>query len=151
MTELDVQRKLFDTFCTLDDYARENGYTGEPFLEQDSDGNYLNVHFPNRPFVYPESKRWFDLTFRNSEPTDVAIMEGAQYRFTGVFYIDVIIPQDVEEYEAENKYQWIARLFHGINIDVVDIMKVYISTKGNEADLYRLQVAIEWEADIDKE
>lgn len=151
MTEIDVQQRLFDAFCSLDTFAREHGYTGEPFLEQDAEGNYLNVHFPNRPFDYPESKRWFELTFRNNEPTDAALMEGTQYRFTGLLYIDIIIPQDVEEYEAVNKYCWIARLFHSVNIDVVDIMKVYNSTKGNEADHYRLQVAIEWEADIDKE
>ena len=120
MTEIDVQQRMFDTFCSLDTFAREHGYTGEPFLEQNAEGNYLNVHFPNRPFDYPESKRWFELTFRNNEPTDAALMEGTQYRFTGLLYIDIIIPQDVEEYEAVNKYCWIARLFHSVNIDVVD-------------------------------
>ncbi len=150
MTELDIQKKLFDTFCSLDEFATAHGYTGEPFLEQDLEGNYLNVHFPNKPFDSPESKRWFELTFKNSEPTDLSIY-GIQYRLTGVLYIDIIVEQDVEELEAENKYKWIAKLFHTVNIDVVDIMKVYISTKGNEADHYRLQIAIEWEADIDKE
>lgn len=150
MTELDVQEKLFDAFCTLNTFMEGQGYSGEPFLVQDLEGNYLNVHFPNKPFEYPEDKRWFELTFRSSEPTDLSIY-GEQYRFTGVFYIDIIVPQDVEELEAENKYKWITKLFHSVNIDVIDIMKVYISTKGNEADHYRLQVAIEWEADINKE
>lgn len=153
MTELDIQKRLFDTFCTLDGYAVSKGYEGEPFLEKDSEDNFLNVHFPNKPFEYPESKRWFELTFRSSEPSDSSILaiDESQYRFTGVFYIDVITEQDVGISEAENKYKWIARLFHEVSIDVIDIMKVYISTQGNEADHYRLQVAIEWEADIIKE
>lgn len=157
MTELDIQKRLFDTFCTLDEYAVSKGYKGEPFLEIDENKEgyerFLNVHFTNVPFEYPDSKRWFELTFRSSEPSDSSILaiDESQYRFTGVFYIDVITEQDVGISEAENKYKWIARLFHEVNIDVIDIMKVYISTQGNEADHYRLQVAIEWEADIIKE
>lgn len=149
MTEFDIQKKLFDTFCTL------NKFSQLPFLEIDETKEgyekYTNIHFPNVPFEVPGDKRWFDLTFRNNEPEDAAIMEGAQARFAGVFYIDIIVPQDVAEDEAETKYRWIAKLFNGVDIDIVDIIKVYISTKGNEADHYRLQVAIEWTADINKE
>ena len=149
MTEFDIQKRLFDTFCTLNDVSKLQILD----IDETKEGyeKYLNVHFPNVPFEYPESKRWFDLTFRNNESVDASLMEGSQERITGVLYIDIICPQDVGEEEAENKYRWIAKLFNGVNIDVVDIMKVYISTKGNEADHYRLQVAIEWEADIDKE
>lgn len=145
MTELDIQKNLFDTFKTL------NSFSGIDFLETDDGGNYTNVHFPNVPFSYPQDKRWFELTFRNNEPVDSAIMGESQNRFTGVFYIDIITPQDVGEDEAYNKYRWIAKLFNSANIDDVDIMKVYISNKGNEADHYRLLIAIEWTADIDKE
>ena len=154
MTEFDIQKRLFDVFKSLDDFAQDNGYIGEPFLVKVEEGGfdkYLNVHFPNCPFDYPESRRWFDLTFRNNEPVDASLGEDSQSRFTGILYIDIIVPQDVGELEAETKYRWIAKLFNGISIDVVDIMKVYISTQGNEADHYRLQVAIVWEADIDKE
>ena len=139
MTEFDIQKKLIDHFLTLNEF---------------SDIEYLtenNVHLPNKPFSVPDDKRWFDVTFRNNDPVDASIMEGSQYRFTGVLYIDILSPQDVEEYEVEAKYKWIAKLFNSANLDYVDIMKVYISTKGNDADCYRLQVAIEWEADIDKE
>lgn len=145
MTEFDIQKSLFDTFKTLNDFSDVG------FLETDENGNYTNVHFPNVPFSYPESKRYFELTFRNSEPSDVALIEDSQSRFTGVLYIDIITPQDVGEDEAYNKYRWIARLFNGADIENVDIMKVYVSTKGNEADHYRLLVAIEWTADIEKE
>ena len=148
MTELDIQRRLFNTFCSLNDFSNID------FLEIDESKEgyeqYTNVHFPNVPFDYPESKSWFELTFRNNDPVDSSL-GGDQYRFTGVLYIDIITETDNGEAESENKYKWITKLFHEANIDVVDIMKVYISTKGNEADHYRLQVAIEWEADIDKE
>lgn len=145
MTELDIQKNLFDTFCNL------NSFSGIDFLRIDENDNYLNVHFPNIQFDAPSDKRWFELTFRNNEPVDNAILGNVQNRFTGVLYIDIITPHDVGEYEALNKYRWIAKLFNSANIDDVDIMKVYISTKGNEADHYRLQVAVEWTADIDKE
>lgn len=145
MTEFDIQKNLFDTFKELNEFSEID------FLETDDNGNYTNVHFPNIPFSYPENKRYFELTFRNNEPVDSAIMGESQNRFTGVFYIDIITPQDVGEDEAYNKYRWIAKLFNSANINDVDIMKVYISNKGNEADHYRLLVAIEWTADIDKE
>lgn len=145
MTEFDIQKNLFDTFKKLNEFSEIE------FLKTDDSGKYTNVHFPNFPFSYPENKRYFELTFRNNEPIDSAIMGESQNRFTGVFYIDIITPQDVGEYEAYNKYRWIAKLFNNENIDDVDIMKVYISNKGNEADHYRLLVAIEWTADIDKE
>ena len=145
MTEFDIQKSLFEHFKTL------NEFSGIDFLETNEEGNYTNVHFPNIPFNYPESKRWFELYFNSAEPFDVAIMEGTQNRFNGVFNIDIITPQDVGEEESITKYQWIARLFNDKEIDDVIIQKVYISTKGNEADHYRLQVVIEWTADIDKE
>ena len=139
MTEFDIQRTLFEQFLTLNDFSQINYLTEE------------NVHLPNKPFSVPNDKRWFDLTLRTNDPIDAFIMEGQQARFTGVLYIDIYSPQDVEENEVETKYKWIAKLFNSANLDYIDIMKVYISTKGNDADCYRLQVAIEWEADIDKE
>lgn len=151
MTEFDVQKKLFEKFYTLDNFAADNGFVGVPYFERDGGTKVLNVHEPNKPFVKPESKRWFDLTFRSNDPVDASIMEGSQYRFTGVFYIDIYTEEDVGEDEAESIYCWIAKLFNSAEIEYIDIVKVYISTKGNDADCYRLQVAIEWEADIDKE
>jgi len=149
MTEFDIQEKLFDTFCTLNDFSQL------PFLVIDDTKEgyekYTNAHFPNVPFEVPDDKRWFDLTFRNNEPEDAAIMEGSQARFTGLLYIDIITPQDSFEDEAKNKFKWISKLFNSVDIDVIDIMRVYIANKGNEADHYRTLAAVEWEADIDKE
>ncbi len=152
MTEYDIQKKLFDAFLTL------NSVSGHSYLDYDSTSaetdeyrKYKNVHFPNYPFEVPQHKTWFDLTFRNNEPVDAALMEDTQNRFTGVLYIDIMTQQDVGELESEYKYKSICKLFNEINIDVIDIMKVYISNKGNDADYYKLQVAVEWEADIDKE
>ncbi|SEP80099.1 hypothetical protein SAMN04487977_101466 [Treponema bryantii] len=149
MTELDIQEKLFDHFKTL------NAFSGIEYLvlKNDNSGDYENVHFPNGVFSEPEDKRWFDLTFLSNEPSDSSIVAigGSQYRFTGVMYVDIYSPEDVKEYEVSEKYRWIAKLFNDAEIEYVDIMRVYISTKGSVGDSYRLQVAIDWEADIDKE
>lgn len=146
MTELDIQESLFDRFKAL------NEFSGVPFLAADDDGNYLNVSFPNVPFEAPSDKRWFELTFRSNEPEAAALMHDAQERFTGVLYIDIITPTDAGEDEAREKFRWIARLFRrGTYFDDVCINKCYVSTKGAEADHYRLQAAVEWDADIDIE
>lgn len=150
MTEFDIQDKLIDKFLELDNFAVANGKTGLPYFVWE-DNEPQNVHKPNEEFEVPDSKQWFDLTFRSNEPVDSSLGEDSQSRITGVLYIDIYTQQDVGESEASEKYRWIAKLFNDANIDYVDIMQVYISTKGNDADSYRLQVAIDWEADIDKE
>lgn len=147
MTEFDIQNILFEHFKTLNDLSSIEYLK----LKTDGSGEYENVHFPNIEFSVPDDKRWFDLTFRNNEPVDAFIGKDSQSRFTGVLYIDIYTPKDVGEDEAKTKYRWIAKLFNDAELDYVDIMKVYVSTSGNDADSYRLQVAIEWEADIDKE
>lgn len=145
MTEFDIQKELFDYFLTL------NTVSGIEYLKQDSEGKYTNVHFPNVPFTAPQNKRWFDLSVQVAEPVDAFIMEDSPYSFAGVLYIDIYQPTDCGEDECLTKYRWIAKMFNDANLEDVDIMKVYISTKGNDADCYRLQVAVNWEAIIDKE
>ena len=145
MTEFDIQKELFDCFLTL------NTVSGVTFLKQDTSGNYTNVHFPNVPFTAPQDKRWFDLSVQVAEPSDAFIMEGSPYRQAGVLYIDIYQPTDCGEDECKTKYKWIAKVFNNANLEDVDINNVYISTKGNDADCYRLQVAVNWEAIIDKE
>ena len=82
MTEFDIQESLFDKFCSLNDFAEEHGFPqeGTPLLDIDeSKGEeiewlkYQNVHFPNLPFSYPESKTYYELTFRNNEPEDASL------------------------------------------------------------------------------
>ena len=145
MTEFDIQKELFDYFLTL------NTVSGIEYLKQDSEGKYTNVHFPNVTFTAPQNKRWFDLSVQVAEPSDAFIMEDSPYRQAGVLYIDIYQPTDCGEEECLTKYRWIAKLFNDANLEDVDIMKVYISTKGNDADCYRLQVAVNWEAIINKE
>lgn len=145
MTEFDIQKELFDCFLTL------NTVSGVTFLKQDTSGNYTNVHFPNVPFTAPQDKRWFDLSVQVAEPDDAFLMEDSPYSFAGVLYIDIYQPTDCGEDECKTKYKWIAKVFNDANLDDVDITKVYISTKGNDADCYRLQVAVNWEAIINKE
>ena len=149
MTEFDIQKQMFDHFVTLNDFS------GISFLKIDSEKEgykkYTNVHFPNVPFTVPQDKRWFDLSVQIGEPEDAFIMEDSPYSFAGTFKIDIYTPQDCGEEECMNKYRWIAKLFNDVSLDDVDIMKVYISTKGNDADCYRLQVTINWTAVINKE
>ncbi len=146
MTEFDIQNTLFGIFKKL------NEFSGIQYLKTDDDGNLTNVHFPNAPFSVPDSKRYFDLTFRSNEPEQSVILDGSQIRLYGVLYIDIVTPLDSGEDEAESKYRWIARLFNANEYtDDVAIMKVYISTKDSHDDSYRLQCAVEWEADIDRE
>lgn len=145
MTEFDIQKELFDYFLTL------NTVSGIEYLKQDSEGKYTNVHFPNVPFTAPQNKRWFDLSVQVAEPSDAFIMEDSPYRQAGTLKIDIYTPTDCGEEECLTKYRWIAKLFNDANLEDVDIMKVYISTKGNDADCYRLQVAVNWEAIINKE
>lgn len=145
MTEFDIQDSLFERFKTI------NVFSGIEFLHTDNEGEYLNVSFPNKPFTEPEDKRWFELTLRTNPPESASLGD-SQNRYTGVLYIDVITPTDTGEDEARNIYEWINRLYtRDMFFDDVAVMKCYISTNGNEADHYKLQVAIEWEADIDKE
>lgn len=144
MTEFDIQEVLFNRFKELNDFSKIK------FLKMKGDA-YTNVHFPNLPFSVPQDKRWFDLTFKSNEPVSASIGSDAQNRWTGVLYIDIRCPEDTGESEAKNKYEWISKLFtRDLYLDDVVIMKCYVSTKGNEADNYRLQCAIEWEADIDR-
>ena len=145
MTEFDIQEELFEHFETLNDIS------GIEYLKKDSKGKYINLHFPNVPFTAPQDKRWFDLSVQVAEPSDAFIMEDSPYRQAGILRIDIYTPTDCGEEECLTKYRWIAKLFNDANLDDVDIMKVYISTKGNDADCYRLQVTIDWEAIIDKE
>ena len=145
MTEFDIQDILFDKFKEL------NTSSGKPYLKQNGEGKYTNVHFPNKTFSVPVDKRWFDLTFRSGEPSDASLGKSSRNRFYGVLYIDIYSPVDKGEKEVKAKSEAIAKLFNDAELDYVDIMNVYISKKGNDADSYRLQVAINWEADIDKE
>lgn len=146
MTEFDIQESLFRRFMQL------NEFSGIGYLHYDGDGNCTNVHLPNAPFSVPDDKRWFDLTFRSGEPEAAALMDGSQNRYSGVLYVDIMTPQDSGEEEARAKYEQIARLFtRDMFFDDVAVMRCYVSTKGNDDGCYRLQAAVEWEADIDKE
>ena len=146
MTEFDIQKSLIDVFKTL------NTFSQIEFLKIEN-GEYKNVHLPNISFSEPEDKRYFDLTFRNNEGVPIGMLPDSQERITGVLYIDVYTPKDSGESEAETKCKWIKKLYHSNNgfFDDSVIKNIYISTKGADGDKYRLQLAVEWEADIDKE
>ena len=141
MTEFDIQDSLINVFDTL------NTFSGITFITE------TNVHYPNKSFAEPSNKRWFNLTFRSNEPIDIGMLPDSQERYNGIFYIDIYTPLDSGEVEAETKYKWIKKLFNSNNgfFDETVIKNIYISTKGADGDKYRLQLAVEWEADIDKE
>ncbi len=141
MTEFDIQESLINVFDTL------NTFSGITFITEN------NVHYPNKTFTEPSDKRWFNLTFKSNEPVFMGMLPESQERYNGILFIDIFTPKDCGESEAETKYKWIKKLYYSNNgfFDDSVIKNIYISTKGADGDKYRLQLAVEWEADIDKE
>lgn len=145
MNEFDIQKVLFDRFLELNEFSEKN------YLVKDENGKYTNVHFPNKEFKEPDDKRWFDITFLSNEPTELSLMSST-LRYTGVLYVDIYTPLNVGEEEAMNKYLWLRRLFlSSLYLGDVVINNIYIANKDVEPSQYKLQVAIEWQGDIDVE
>jgi hypothetical protein len=139
MTEFDLQERLFARFKDL------NLVSGINFL------NDNNVHYPNESFSIPNDNRWFDLNIVTNEPENVSLLDDSQERINGVLYVDINTPLDVGEDEAKNIYKHLKRLFNNFKDKDILINKCYVSHKESGVTSYSLQVAIEWEADIDKE
>lgn len=138
MTEVYLQDKLINAFLTLNDFS------GRPFLRDD------NVLLPNKAFTVPTNKRWFAVSFMAGEPSPAAAFGEAQNRWSGILQIDIYTPLDRGEAEANNKYEWIAKLFkRGKTFDDIEIVKCYRKNQHYTDDQYVTTVRIEWTADID--
>ena len=145
MTEFDIQETLTERFLQLNDFSGRN------YIEFE-EGLPVNVHERNKPFEVPDNGRWFDLNLLPNPPEPAGLYEDAQNVYTGLFDIDVYTPVDCGEEEAEEKYRWISRLFsRGLSLGCVDIVRCYIATRGVDNGMYRLQAAVDWSAEIDKE
>ena len=138
MTDVYLQKKLVDAFLSL------NSFSGVQFL------NDKNVSLPNKAFVVPTDKRWFAVSFMAGEPSPAAAFDEAQNRWNGVLQIDIQVPLDKGEAEANNKYEWIAKLFRrGNTFDEIEIVKCYRTNQHYTDDQYVTTVRVEWTADID--
>lgn len=145
MTELSIQKSLFDRFMTL------NTVSGKTYIKFDNDEKPLNVALPNEAFKQPANNRWFALYFRCNEPHPVGISGDSQDEFTGFFQIDICTPNDTGEVEAGAKYEYIKQLFNrGTTFDDVEIDKVYRSNTEVCGNYYKTIITVLWTARIDK-
>lgn len=136
MTELDIQKTLFDAFNTL------NEFSGIEFIKD-------NVAYLNKPFTVPYSKRWFELNIISDRPETTALMNGAPERWNGFLQVDICTPLNKGEDEAGTKYEWLSRLFsRGKMFGPVIIKSCYIAHRESESDHYRMVVRIEFTADL---
>lgn len=140
MTEVSIQKSLFDRFLTL------NTYSGKPYIKD----NNSNVAFPNKSFKQPADNKWFNLWFKCNEPNSVGLGEEAQNEYTGFFQIDICTPLNKGEDEPNAKYGYIASLFkRGTTFDDVIVDKVYRSGIEVEGNHYKTIVTVLWTARID--
>lgn len=145
MTELSIQKSLFDRFMTL------NTFSSKTYIDFDAKGNPTNVSLPNKAFSQPSNNRWFRLAFKCNAPNPVGISLDSQDEFTGFFQIDVCTPRDTGEDEASAKYGYIKQLFNrGTTFDDVEIDKVYRSDTQVSDNYYKTIITVLWTARIDK-
>ena len=67
MTELSIQKSLFDRFMTL------NTFSGKDYIVFNAKGEPTNVSVPNKTFSQPANNRWVRLAFRCNAPNPVGI------------------------------------------------------------------------------
>lgn len=141
MTEFDLQNALTERFKKLNDFS------GIKFLKDE------NVAYPNKTFTKPNDKTWFEVHFMNSKPSGLSVCENRLTRCSGIMQIDICVPLQKGEKEVANKYKWISRLFSRGTVIAGDIMitNVYVANQQTDTDHYRINVRVEWEADIEKE
>lgn len=108
--------------------------------------------YPNKAFVVPANKSWFEVDFIPPNVDAVGMYEDSQDMWSGIFQIAICTPLNKGEDEADNKYLWIAKLFsRGKTFEDINIRKCSKVTVTAENDHYRTVVRVEWDAVIDKE
>lgn len=138
MNETDVQKILFEHFATL------NESSGIEFLTAD------NVCYNNnKKFTPPSDKRFFKVSFLSDKPSIGGIFEDAPNNYAGILQIDICVPLDKGESEAETKYNALSKLFkRGLSLGDVEIGLYYIADKSAESDYYKLVTRVEWSATL---
>lgn len=138
MTDTFVQERLIERFKQI------NELTGKQYIDN------KNVAYPNRTFIPPEDKRWFELYFLPDEPIPAGLGEYSADRYTGILQIDICVKSGLGDDEAIAKYDAICKyvFYRGLFFDGIRIKKIYRSTVINETDFYRTVVRVEWIADL---
>ncbi|MDR1505639.1 MAG: DUF4128 domain-containing protein [Treponema sp.] len=145
MTDAYVQKKLTDAFFTLNDFS------GKPFIKYEGEEKPVNVYLPNRDFEAPKSNQFFVLDFLPGVPEPAAMGTEAANRWAGIFQIDVCTPLGKGEAEANDKYEWLSKLFaRGRSFDTVRVMNCYRALSRTDSTHYTTVVRIEWTADLER-
>lgn len=144
MKDVEIRKALINRFLTL------NTFSGISFITVDSKGKPTNVALPNENFKAPSDNRYFRLSFVPNEPEQIGMYNAGQQRYYGFFQIDICTPKDKGLDEADNKFNWVCKLFiEGTSINGVDVDKVYLATRIEESNVLRTVVRVNFNADID--
>jgi hypothetical protein len=134
-----IQEKLTAAFMTL------NAFSQKQFVKTG------NVCLPNRTFSPPENNQFFVLDFLPGTPEPAAMGTDAGNRWTGIFQIDICTPLGKGESEAEDKYEWLSKLFaRGKHFDEVLIQNCYRAQVREDETHYTTVVRIEWTAELER-
>jgi hypothetical protein len=145
MTDTFIQKALTDEFLTLSDFS------GKPYIQFDAEGKPLNVALPNTAFVPPKSRQFFVLYFLPDSPEPAAMGTDAGNRWEGIFQIDVCTPLGKGEAEANDKYEWISKMFaRGKAINGVLIRKCYRALTRVDIEHFTAVIRVEWTAELEK-
>lgn len=145
MNDVDIRKSLFDRFKTI------NTVTGKNLIKYDSDGNIINVAFPNVTFSKPSTGQWFELNLLVNAPNAITTGEEHINEWTGILQIDLCVPLNVGYDQIDNQYNCILQLYpEGLFVDdYIHIEKCYSPSESAEEDCYRKIVRIQWTADVD--
>jgi len=153
MTDIIIEKTLTDAFLNLHQFMVSCGYAGDPLIVM-KNGKPTNVSLPNVAFTEPADKRYFVLSFLPNEPEPAGLGTYAENAYTGLFQIDIIVPLGGGKAEAENKFNWISRLFgRGKVFGDVMIRRAYRAMEGAVPNMpyYRTVVRVEWYATLPKD
>lgn len=143
MKDIDIRKALINRFLTLNDFS------GIEFISFDTENKPTNVALPNVNFTVPNDKRYFVVNVLFDEPEQIGVMDFEQQRYTGFMQIDICIPKNTGEDEADNKFTHISKLFlEGTSFDGVDIDKVYKANTSEEGGIFRTIVRIDFTSDV---
>lgn len=144
MKDIGIRDALFNKFLTL------NTFSGISFITFDVSGEPTNVSLPNKQFTVPSDFNWFELSFLPNEPEAIGMYNNGNERYTGFLQIDICTAKGFGEVEADNKFEWISRLFSvGSSVGDAVIDKVSKANTSEEANCYRTIIRVYFTADVD--
>lgn len=142
-----LRKALIKKFLTLNDFSQIPFIT---FVKEDGKLKPTNVSLPNKEFEPPVDSLWFGLNILDDEPESIGLYNKTQERYTGFLQIDICVPLNVGEDEADDVYSFICGLFYvGSTFDDVTINKVCKVDAGVEGKYYKTVVRVYFDADVD--